>query len=56
MWEDFQGARPTEIDYLQGEIVDLAEKLKVPGPLNRRVLDLVKQAEKAQNGSPSLTP
>ena len=56
MWEDLQGARPTEIDYLQGEIVDLAEKLKIPAPLNRRVLDLVKQAENAQNGSPSLTP
>lgn len=56
MWEDLRTGRPTEIDYLQGEIVRLAEKHEVPAPLNRRVLDLVKQAEKAQKGSPALSP
>ncbi|MGI9382945.1 MAG: ketopantoate reductase C-terminal domain-containing protein [Methyloligellaceae bacterium] len=51
-----QASRPTEVDHLQGEIVGLAEKLKGPAPLNRLVLDLVKQAEKAQKGTPALTP
>lgn len=56
MWEDLRAGRQTEIDHLQGEIVALAERLKVPVPLNRRVLDLVKRAEKAQNGLTALTP
>ncbi len=56
MWKDLQAGRPTEIHHLQGEILGLAEKLKIPAPYNRRILDFVKQAEKAQKGSPSLTP
>lgn len=56
MWEDLRTGRPTEIDYLQGEIVRLADKHGVAAPLNRRVLDLVKQAEKAHKGSPALAP
>jgi len=56
MWEDLRAQRPTEIDYIQGEIVRLAEKYGVPAPLNRRVMQLVKEAEKAGRGSPGLTP
>jgi 2-dehydropantoate 2-reductase len=56
MWEDLRADRPTEIDYLQGEIVRLAEKHGVAAPLNRRVMQLVKQAERAGKGSPALTP
>ncbi|MGH6736230.1 MAG: 2-dehydropantoate 2-reductase [Methyloceanibacter sp.] len=56
MWEDLEARRPTEIDHIQGEIVRLAEKHGVATPLNRRVMDLVKQAEKAGKGSPKLAP
>lgn len=56
MWEDLRIGRPTEIDYLQGEIVRLAEKHGVAAPLNRRVMEIVKDAEKAGIGSPALPP
>jgi 2-dehydropantoate 2-reductase len=56
MWEDLRVGRPTEIDYLQGEIVRLAEEHGVDAPLNRRVLQRVKEAEKAGKGSPALPP
>src|SRR5680860_22924 len=56
MWEDLRLGRPTEIDYLQGEIVRQAETHGIAAPLNRRVLQLVKEAEKAQKGSPALSP
>ncbi|MBM3544597.1 MAG: 2-dehydropantoate 2-reductase [Alphaproteobacteria bacterium] len=56
MWEDLEARRPTEIDYIQGEIVRLAESHGVPVPLNRRVMDCIKAAEGAAKGSPRLTP
>jgi 2-dehydropantoate 2-reductase len=56
MWEDLRAGRPTEIDYLQGEIVRLAEKHRVAAPLNRRVIQLIKGAEEAGKGSPALSP
>lgn len=37
--------RSTEIDYLNGEIVRLGEKVGVPTPLNARVVQLVHQVE-----------
>jgi 2-dehydropantoate 2-reductase len=56
MWEDLEVRRPTEIDYIQGEIVRVAENHGVPVPLNRRVMDCVKTAEAEAQGSPRLTP
>jgi 2-dehydropantoate 2-reductase len=56
MWEDLRAGRPTEIDYLQGEIVRLADSHGIDAPLNRRVLQRVKEAEKAGKGSPALPP
>jgi 2-dehydropantoate 2-reductase len=56
MWEDLEARRPTEIDYIQGKFVALAEKLARPAPLLRRVLLQVKQAERAGKGSPHLAP
>ncbi|WP_342027463.1 ketopantoate reductase C-terminal domain-containing protein [Methyloceanibacter methanicus] len=56
MWEDLQAGRRTEIDHLQGEIIRLAVQLGRPAPLNRRVLALVKDAERAKKGSPGLAP
>lgn len=56
MWEDLQAGRPTEIDYIQGEIVRLAENHRRSAPLNKRVMQLIKDAERAGKGSPGLSP
>jgi 2-dehydropantoate 2-reductase len=45
MWEDLSRGRATEIDYLQGLIVRLADEKNIAVPLLRRVLASVKQAE-----------
>ena len=55
MWEDLQRGRPTEIDYLQGVVVQLADQYRIATPLSRRVIDLVKAAERAKCGSPALS-
>jgi 2-dehydropantoate 2-reductase len=56
MWEDLQRGRRTEIDYLQGVIVQLAERHGLGAPLSRRVVTLIKSAEAAGERSPGLTP
>ena len=56
MWEDLERRRMTEIDYLQGAILRLAEKHGVATPLTRRIIDLIKTAEKSGLGSPHLDP
>ncbi len=45
MADDFDAARPTEIDYLNGEVVRLAERLGEKAPVNAAIVELVKQAE-----------
>jgi 2-dehydropantoate 2-reductase len=56
MWQDLKQGRKTEIDYLQGTVVALAEQNNVDVPLMRRIVALVKEAEVAGNGPPGLTP
>jgi 2-dehydropantoate 2-reductase len=56
MWEDLTRGRPTEVDHLNGEIVALAERSGVDAPVNRRVVELVHDAERAGAGSPGLAP
>ncbi len=56
MWEDLTRGRPTEVDYLNGEIVRLAERVGAAAPLNRRVVELVREAERSGSGSPGLSP
>ena len=56
MWEDLERRRTTEIDYLQGAILALAEKHGIPRAVTERIVRLVKQAETARAGSPGLTP
>jgi 2-dehydropantoate 2-reductase len=56
MWEDLQRGRHTEIDFLQGVIVELAERHRLEVPLTCRIVDLVKAAERAGKGSPELSP
>jgi 2-dehydropantoate 2-reductase len=56
MWEDLQRGRRTEIDYLQGVIVAIAERRGLDAPLSKRIVALIKRAEAAGKGSPGLTP
>lgn len=56
MWEDLRRGRRTEIDYLQGVIVDLADRHGRDVPVARAVLALVKRAEADGKGSPGLQP
>lgn len=45
MYDDLAAGRPTEIDYLNGEVVKLAHRLGREAPVNSAIVDLVKQAE-----------
>ncbi len=55
MWQDLDARRPTEVDYLNGEIVRVAERAGVRAPLNARVVELIRAAEAAGAGSPKLS-
>ncbi|KYK44067.1 2-dehydropantoate 2-reductase [Bradyrhizobium liaoningense] len=56
MWQDLKQGRRTEIDYLQGAVIALAERNNVSVPLMRRIVALIKEAEAAGNGPLRLTP
>ena len=56
MWEDLKQGRRTEIDYLQGVITEIAERRGLAAPLSRRIVGLIRQAERDARGSPRLTP
>jgi 2-dehydropantoate 2-reductase len=45
MADDFAAGRPTEIDYLNGEVVRLAHSLGRRAPVNEEIVSLVRQAE-----------
>ena len=55
MAQDLERGRPTEVDYLNGEIVRLGAEHGAAAPLNRRLVELVRAAE-AAGGSPCLAP
>ncbi|MBV8632888.1 MAG: 2-dehydropantoate 2-reductase, partial [Burkholderiaceae bacterium] len=48
MWEDLQAGRRTEVDYLNGAVVKLAESTGRDAPLSRRLVQLVRQAEEGR--------
>jgi 2-dehydropantoate 2-reductase len=56
MWEDLKYGRRTEIDYLQGVVTEIAERRGLQAPLSRRIVELIRQAEREAKGSPGLTP
>jgi 2-dehydropantoate 2-reductase len=56
MWEDLKHGRRTEIDYLQGVITDIADRRGLAAPLSRRIVGLIRQAEREARGSPGLSP
>jgi 2-dehydropantoate 2-reductase len=45
MWEDLTAGRPTEIDFLCGEVVALATTLGATAPRNARMVKLIREAE-----------
>ena len=45
MAEDLAAGRPTEVDYLNGEVVALAHRLGRNAPVNARVVELIRAAE-----------
>jgi 2-dehydropantoate 2-reductase len=45
MWEDLEAGRTTEIDYLNGEVVRLAESLDRSAPVNAKLVALIRDAE-----------
>ncbi|TQV82416.1 2-dehydropantoate 2-reductase [Exilibacterium tricleocarpae] len=55
MYDDLHRKRKTEIDFLNGEVVRLAQQLQLETPVNESIVALIKQAEQAQSGSPKIT-
>ncbi|TCO40609.1 2-dehydropantoate 2-reductase [Kribbella antiqua] len=45
MWEDLEADRRTEVDYLNGEVVRLAESLGRTAPVNSKLTQLIHEAE-----------
>lgn len=56
MWEDLEKRRSTEIDHLQGAVLDLARRTGCSLPVTERIVAAVKAAEQAGAGSPGLRP
>ncbi|WP_156896243.1 2-dehydropantoate 2-reductase [Aestuariibacter salexigens] len=45
MWWDIHQGRQTEIQYLNGAVVEAGSKLSLPCPVNTAIIDLIKQQE-----------
>jgi 2-dehydropantoate 2-reductase len=45
MADDLVAGRRTEVDYINGELVQLAERIGAKAPVNRKILDLIRKAE-----------
>ena len=46
MWQSLSRGKRTEIDYINGEIVNLARKNNLKAPINEKLVEKVKEAEK----------
>ena len=45
MWEDLEAGRQTEVDWINGEVLRLADSLGQPAPINERLVALIRSAE-----------
>lgn len=45
MADDLMAGRSTEIDWINGEVVRLAQQLNLKAPVNTKLIQLIKQAE-----------
>jgi len=52
MSDDLAEGRKTEVDYLNGELIRLAERLQMDAPVSRSIVELV---HKAEAGAPALS-
>lgn len=48
MWEDLEAGRPTEVDWINGEVMHLAQSQGQGAPVNQRLTELVHQCEQAR--------
>ena len=46
MWQSLSRGKPTEIDYINGEIVNLARMNNLEAPINKKLVKLVKEVER----------
>jgi 2-dehydropantoate 2-reductase len=53
MADDLGAGRKTEVDYINGELVRLAERLGAAAPINRKIVELIRDAE---DGAPAWPP
>lgn len=53
MWEDLKAGRRTEVDYLNGAVVKLAESIGRDAPCNRCIVDLIRAAETGAQPMPN---
>ena len=53
MADDLAAGRTTEVDYINGELVALADRLGTDAPVNRKIVALIRRAEA---GAPPLSP
>ena len=53
MSDDLAEGRKTEVDFLNGELIRLAERLRMDAPVNLAIVELVRKAEA---GAPALAP
>jgi len=48
MWQSLDRRKTTEIDFINGEIVNIAKKNNLKAPVNNKLVDLIKEAEKQE--------
>src|SRR5262245_50317344 len=53
MADDLAAGRKTEVDYINGELVALADRLGLEAPVNRKIVELIRAAE---TGAAALSP
>jgi 2-dehydropantoate 2-reductase len=51
-WQSITRGRPSEIDYLNGEIVRLGGELGVPTPYNARLIEALREVERTGEFQP----
>ncbi|MCA9775805.1 MAG: 2-dehydropantoate 2-reductase [Candidatus Eremiobacteraeota bacterium] len=55
MWDDLQKRRPTEIEFLNQAVVELAFQQGLTAPVNERIVGLIREAESSGEGSPGMS-
>lgn len=55
MFYDIDANKVTEVDYINGAVVQLAQQQGRTAPINQALVTLIKDAEQAQQGSPRLS-